>query len=31
LDNTSNKGPHLIEYHIKPITVYKIDPMHEYE
>ena len=31
LDNTSNKGRHLIEYHIKPITVYKIDPMHEYE
>ena len=29
LGNTSNKGPHLIEYYIKPFTVDAIDPMHE--
>ena len=29
LDNTSNKGPHLIEYYIKTFTVDAIDPMHE--
>ena len=29
LNNTSNKGPHLMEYYIKPFTVDAIDPMHE--
>jgi len=29
LDNTSNKGPHLIEYYIKSFTVDAIDPMSE--
>jgi hypothetical protein len=29
LDNASGKGPHLIEYYIKPVTVDAIDPMHE--
>jgi hypothetical protein len=29
LDNTSNIGPHLIEYYIKTFTVDAIDPMHE--
>lgn len=29
LGHASDKGPHLIEYYIKPITVDEIDPMHE--
>ena len=29
LDDTPEKGPHLIEYYIKDITVDAIDPMHE--
>jgi hypothetical protein len=29
LDDISEKGPHLIEYYIKPVTVDAIDPMHE--
>jgi hypothetical protein len=31
LDDTSNKGPHLIEYYIKSVTVDAIDPMHEFK
>jgi hypothetical protein len=31
LDNIPDKGPHLIDYYIKPTTVYKIDPIHESE
>ena len=27
LDDTSDKGPHLIEYYIKQVTVDAIDPM----
>ena len=29
LDDTADKGPHLIEYYIKHVTVDAIDPMHE--
>ena len=28
LDDTSDRGPHLIEYYIKQVTVDAIDPMH---
>ena len=29
LDDAPEKGPHLIEYYIKPFTIDAIDPMHE--